>query len=88
MQHELKIVSLQQQLATTSTEVAEQKRRMFESYGEVVTVSAPLFALSLSSSLSFALLFFLCCARGRSLTSASALGRWTGWRRRCTTRPR
>lgn len=37
MQHELKIVSLQQQLATTSTEAAEQKRRMFESYGEVVT---------------------------------------------------
>jgi uncharacterized protein YkuJ len=59
MQHELKIVSLQQQLATTSTEAAEQKRRMFESYGEVVTVSAPLFPLSAS----FALLFFLCCAR-------------------------
>jgi uncharacterized protein YkuJ len=52
MQHELKIVSLQQQLATTSTEAAEQKRRMFESYGEVVTVSAPLF-LSLSLFFSF-----------------------------------
>ncbi len=55
MQHELKIVSLQQ-LATTSTEAAEQKRRMFESYGEVVTVSAPLFVLSVFRSFFLSLL--------------------------------
>lgn len=41
IQHELKIVSLQQQLATTtsalSVEAAREKKRMFDAYGEVIS---------------------------------------------------
>jgi hypothetical protein len=58
MQHELKIVSLQLASASTLGEAGEQKRLMFESYGQVVTVPFPSLQFALAPSCVLACLHF------------------------------